>query len=487
MPSHRWSAILFGALAVLVLVAPVTGAAQIPASMSEPSIVTQLNTLINEIQLAMYLMKAAVESPNAGDVLVNATEVVAALAGAPESAVTGAPARIGIIQRLEDVLSCPELDTLLDIPRAEFVRDIKNAQVYAELSLQSTEEIHDGRTETENRASAKRAYAFLAATLGAESSPYTLGGVQTALGVLPALVAYAWPEDSLQEVIDSVLPGGTVFVQPGTYDVGAAMFIYKSITLARAPQADGDVILNLSRGPYSGGIYVSSASLADPIHVTMEGITITKAITGLYVSARATLTLRNVSVTDSVIGVRLSGSGKAILEDCFIQGNSDYGILATENATVEASECVIRENGSQEGADQIYRTSGGIMSDGARSISLISCAISDNLGFGLFSRGDPELFLVSCTLSRNASEGILLWDAALVNLRGNTIIHNGGAGIRAHSEDCGPSVNAYTSHYFQGRITGEGNHIPGADEVEGNAGGSVCPEDMAGGLTQSAT
>ena len=485
MPSHRWSAVLLGTLAILVLVVPVTGESQIPAGDAAPSIVAQLSTLVNEIQLAMYLMKAAIESPNSGDTLVNATEVVAALGGAPASAITGAPARVGIIQRLVDVLACPELDSLFAIPRAEFVRDIENAQVYAELALQYTEEIHDGRTDTENRGSAKRAYAFLAATLGAESSPYTLGGVQTALSILPALVAYASPGDSLQEVIDSVLPGGTVFIHPGTYDVGSAMFIYKSITLARAPQADGEVVLNLSRGPYSGGIYVSSASLSEPIHVLMEDITITKAITGLYVSAHATLTLRSVSVTDSVIGVRLSGGGKAILEDCLLQNNSDYGILATENAQVEATDCVIRENGSQEGAEQIYRTSGGIMSDGASSITLISCDISDNLGFGLFSRGAPVLSLEACTLSCNISEGILLWDAASLDLQGNTITRNGGAGIRVHSEGCGPSVNTYISHYFQGTITGRGNLIPGADEADGNIGGATCPADAEGSLTVS--
>ena len=487
MPSRRWSAALLGTLAILVLIAPIPGVSQIPAGGAEPSIVEQLSTLVNELQLSMYLMKAAIESPNAGALLINATEVVATLAGAPASTITGTPARIGIIQRLDDVLACPELDALLDIPRAEFIRDIENAQVYAELSLHHVQEIRDGRTDTENRESAKRAYAFLAATLGAESSPYTLGGVQTALGILPALVAYASPGDSLQEAVDSVLPGGTVFIRPGIYDVGSAMFIYKSITLSRAPQADGEVILNLSLGPYSGGIYVSSASLTDPIHVLMEDITITKAITGLYVSASATLTLRGVSVTDSVIGLRLSGGGVAVLEECTLLGHSDYGILVTENGEVSAVDCVIRENGSQEGAEQIYRTSGGIMSDGASRISLTSCDVSDNLGFGLFSRGAPEISLTDCTLTGNASEGILLWDEATVTLQENAILRNGGAGIRAHSEGCGPSVNTYVSHYFVGTITGQGNIIPDANEVDGNTGGSVCPEAMAGDLAHPAS
>lgn len=100
----------------------------------------------------------------------------------------------------------------------------------------------------------------------------------------------------------------------------------------------------------------------------------------LTVEIGASLTLEGVTVTGPGSGVIVRELGHAAFQNCKVEGNGFYGIIAEHGAKVELSRCVVRNNGMR-----------GVLDKG--HVSYMDTDVSDN-GCEDSNGGWPDLALL---------------------------------------------------------------------------------------------
>lgn len=232
------------------------------------------------------------------------------------------------------------------------------------------------------------------------------------------------PQDfaSLQEAIDAIAPGGTIFVQAGSYTEG--LIIWKPLVLQG--QQRRETILQPKQGL---GISIT----AEVQGVSLEELTVTGSSgSGIWVYGQATF--ENIRVyNNSWDGLYVGGLGKVSLANVQISSNFNRGILMRDQSTAKIQNSRISANW--------------------RGISVWDSA---------------QLILQDSEVIGN-EYGIVFSDyyGGKVEIPYNKILRNEDWGISALGEDCGKGE----ARAFRGSISGKDNEI----ELLYNSYGGLCP------------
>ncbi len=182
-------------------------------------------------------------------------------------------------------------------------------------------------------------------------------------------------------MLDQALPGETVTVPPG---------LYRETVRLR----DGVTVRSVPPGSVRLVPPVDSTS-GDTVAVWAEGIT-------------------DAALIGFTIGPDTTGGGAS---DSFA-----VGILA-RNATVRIDSVTI--TGTTRAAVDL-----AVDTDALAEVTLQHSVLSNNAGIGVIARGDTRrLRLLDNEIRSNGKAGVVLVQQATLDLRGNTILENGVAGI----------------------------------------------------------
>jgi len=441
------------------------------ASASEDGFLPELLELRERAELALYFTKAALLAPETGGAYID---------GLLQQVLGGADATSGdtdtIVDRAQRLLAA--VDALpVDAPiRAEITAALESVHAYAELLAEEAEAL-PATAGTARIESLRRMHAYLSAAHG--GVPFALPGLADAMAALPNAERMAAPSADLQKEIDLLLPGGTLFLEAGTYVLSAGLVIDKSMILRPAPDVEGAVILTMSDGTATILSIASTAPARVELHqLTCRGGAVGVAIgevEGIVSPAPIEVLVNAVSILDCrSTGIRLA-SGNVDLIDCTVSGCGEYGLLVPWAGRARLIDCTIASNGSDEIAALGHRTSGGIDIAGGGAIELRSCHIADNLGAGLRAADQATATLSSTAVRGNTHDGILALDAASLHLEACTIDRNGGFGVRFATMACVMEGEPVPPDPFSGDVTGGGNVIPDDSTANANGAGGICP------------
>jgi len=461
--------LLIGFLAVLSLQG--AGAADGP-------FLVQLQDLIDTVELAMYYAKAALlaADPQGFDTYFDEMMEVLSAAGDPSQG--GA----ALEDRAAKLLLSAEAVPMNRQDRAEATAALESVSAFAELiqvEIENLRSAPSGGREEHVRA-VRTVVAYLSAARG--GTPFAPPGLVDVRALLPNAERTARPTDALQEHVDLLLPGGILYLEPGTYELPNGLVLEKSITLQPVSGSSAPVFIALREGTEDAVLSISTPT-SQPIRVSIRGVTVRNGrdgisvghVVGVVSTGAVDVRLEDVSVLDCArSGVRL-GSGELQLIDCRLEGNHEYGLLVPWTGTARLTGCTISGNGTNEIRTLGYQPTGGVHVTGNGSIDLRSCTVMDNIGPGLWAADAANVSAHSTRIHGNTGDGILVWDKASVTVRDCTIAANQGFGILLLGSDCAPQSDAAALHYFEGEIQGSGNTIPASSAEEGNQLGAVCP------------
>lgn len=216
------------------------------------------------------------------------------------------------------------------------------------------------------------------------------------------------PSDDLRAALGELPDGGTLSLEPGTYE--APIRIEQAATL-RAARPDGEVILDAGRrGPVFGTSAMEGTILLEGL--VLQGGAAGEAGGAVQVEGMATVVLRRCTLRDNHGGSYGGGAirtndGELRVESCRITGNvaerGGAALLADGTARVHIVGTLIAGNDSGRGA--VVRAS-----DGAR-VTLAGSTLVGNTGAaalaadGTMSRA-PELVVTGCIVDHG--EGTIM-------------------------------------------------------------------------------
>ena len=467
-------------LAVVLLVGLGLESGSTPAS--ESLVLERLSEVAQSLELALFLTKTAILSPSTDDVEVNLQEVICLVGGPAAEATPGSCAETGILEHLESILV--ELPTTsIDLPvQSALVSTIEHAVGFltlaATMAQQSIDELKSSGGSSE---SVKAVYAYLSAAMGAEDDAYTLGGIRHALSIFSNQTIWVQVGDSIRDAIDAVLPGGTIYVEPGTHHLDEGIVISKSVTLARSPGSSGVIELVIPSKPYASLLAISllDDSLGSAVTVKISDLHLAQGDYGITVSNRTPaslfVSLSRVTVADcDSAGIKVQ-SGQVHLEDCTLVGNGVFGLMVADTATVEMHGCRIAGNGMPDFAGVEFRLTAGVWATAASDLTLAKCTVEGNRGPGVFVEDGTKLAVLSCRILDNQEDGLRLWDDSTLQMTDCEILRNNGIGVRFHVPECDPAHTSFPAHHFSGVVEGGGNVVPGPGETDANLLGGICP------------
>ena len=448
---------------------------------SETLILERLSAVAESLELALFLTKTAILSPSTDDVAVNLQEVLCLLTG-PGGAAPGSCAEPGILGRVESIL----LDlptTSFDLPvQSTLLSAIGQATGFLTLAVSTAQQsIDELRSSGGWSGSVRTVYAYLSAAMGVEDDTYTLGGIQHALAVLPNQTIWVRIGDSILDAIDAVLPGGTIYIEPGTHRLSEGIVISKSLTVARSPGSSGVIELVIPDKPYASLLAVSLPENSPSSAVTVEisDLHLAQGDYGITVrnrsSANLTVRLSRTAVVDcDTTGIRVE-AGQVHVEDCTLEGNGVFGLTVAETADVALRDCRIAGNGMSDFTGVEFRLTAGVRAAATSTLSLDGCTVQGNRGPGLFVESNAALALSSCRILDHQEDGVRLWDASTLRMSDCKVLRNKGMGIRFHAPICDAEAPSFVEHYFAGEVSGSGNIVPAPGEEDENLLGDTCP------------
>jgi len=284
-------------------------------------------------------------------------------------------------------------------------------------------------------------YGYLLAARGGPEEIFLIGGVQTLVEQFPSRIVWVREGESVQDAIERVPEGGTIYLEPGNYR--GPLDIAKSVTIAAYSNGGSPAFgaVRIQGHPWNVAVDVESET---PISVV----------------------LRNLEIYDGAAGILTGGSVSLQLENVVVRDNLQ-GISVLEGAVVTAVN-----------SQFLGSKSGALLLSGDGECSLQSCRIAEAAGNGVILHGDARLTAIDCSIVDGEQNGFSILDNATLHLEGTTIAGHDGYGLVAYSETCIPQGwAAVAASYFSGTITGWGNTIPGPDEDNGNRGGAICPAE----------
>ncbi len=439
------------------------------------TLLDELTTLAETTELALYLAKASVLAVDEADARLHLQALVDMLDEHPGST---AP-RSGLLPSALIARDAVFRSTFPSILQVDFENAISSVVHFVTLAGEAAV----AGVETEGAplpAYAHRAYAYLLAALGADESGFGLPGIRQMIDWLPNSVIHISPEQSIQEAVDQLLPGGTLYLSAGTYALSSRVSIDKSLILAKDPNTEGDVLLQ-GLDDDEPILYLLRNQDAGIIHIEISDLTLRGGQYGISLFAsfnqrNVVLTLVNCRVENARESGIISFGGDLTIDHCEIRGNREFGVLSPTPATLRISRTHIADNGVLEIAALPYRNLAGVFATSRSILTIEESTIENNAGAGIHVEEDADLILKNSTIAANQQDGLLVWDHAVVHLQENQFHYNGGMGVRFHSPACQELGGPDSMHHFEGTVSGWGNHISDPSDSSGNGSGAICPE-----------
>jgi hypothetical protein len=322
----------------------------------------------------------------------------------------------------------------------------------------------------------------IAATVLAASIPVAYAGP-------PGLTNIFTVDCNRGQTIASALKRADLFRSPLVVTVRGTCHEFVTITRANVTLR-GDPSAEIVAPNQQGDLVTVSAD-----RVTLENLTLTGGLTGLYQDHQPTFTAQNVVIQDtSGVGVRVR-VGDARLIGCTVQRSGGIGVSVVRGGSV------ILSNGSQvldsagsgisatlhgvvSLANSTVMRSGAegiVLSEGSRG-NISASVIKDNGAVGLNVGTSASASVIDTTISGNGTgdgpqgDGVMLWGGAQGHLAGqNVIIDNRDEGI-----DVAGAASAYINGAQVAGNGGDGimgylgaNLVLGNLEIQGNGAAGV--------------
>ena len=452
------------------------------ASGSEAPLSTRLQALVEALDFALYLSKAAIISLSPSDAQVHLARLEKHLVGDADVEIAGMIGTFAAVRRYIESLA-QEYDEAASAADA-----LSYAEQFLSLSLDHVRSalLDDGTLDTITREAAE-AYALLLAARGDAESPFAMDGLLGALDALPNAEIVLGPQDSLPSALDRVLPGGTLVLEPGTYHMSESVRIRKSLTLRGATGNREDIVLVMEDAEESA-VVVGAIGNQDSLDVRLADLTIIGGRTnvsvavdrGVSAGGEHRVSLENVDLRDATMAALYAMNGTTTVADSTLERAEQFGVAALHKAFVQLSNCRIEANGTPEIMDLPYATTSGVLAGDRANVELLACVVTSSAGTGIFGRDDSRLSLIGCSIHKSELDGILLWDRADLLMERCDVTSNRGWGLRAHAADCSAGdEQTFSSHYHTGSITGSSNRIAASEGDGANQRGATCPFDLA--------
>jgi len=276
---------------------------------------------------------------------------------------------------------------------------------------------------------------------------------------------------SIQAAIDMVADGGVVVIEPGSY--AEAITINKSLSLIRAVDESGDVILN---GNVDGPAL--SVIAHTPIDVTLSGLVFQGEDAGwaIDVGENATVEMQNLVFHDLGTAIRVRDGGSVTASHCDFTGNGST-VAAFPNGSFTASWCMFSDNRQ------------AVLASWSSVCTLTDSTIRGCTGDGAaISVSCTDLEIRSCTIRDSVGSAIQLGGGEATKLHIiNSSLTGNAYGIDFTYGSCNPGDDpdwegASASARSYATVTGWNNDIPGSDEPDGNREGAFwyCFPDRLG-------
>lgn len=441
---------------------------------AQENLLLQLDDLQSSAELALYFAKAAILAPTESDARINLQAVLELLSDSSSSQ------QVDLIRQASDVAASLERSAFLPLTELDFANAISSVMIY--LSLAEAAAIASQSADDDLlHALARQSYAYLLAALGSDDSGFGLAGIRQMIEWLPDSVIWISPTDSLQEAVNRILPGGTIYLAPGTYTLSSSLMIGKPLTLTKDATVAGDVLLIGS--DVGSTIYVGNDTPEITIEVHIRDLSIHGGTNGIVVGLsgdvrwgdNTRLTLEGVVLSNCLKSGLVIVSSDTNLQDCEIRSNGEFGILIPLDGNIEIAGCTVAENGTPELAAVAYRQTAGIHAPDSAVLSIVDSMIEANEGAGIHVGNHVYLVLTRSQIIGNGSDGLLVWNHATLHIEDNEFLNNLGMGIRFSDPSCPQEGDANGLHSFTGSVTGWANLISNHNEADGNVDGSICP------------
>ncbi|WPJ94616.1 DUF5011 domain-containing protein [Coraliomargarita algicola] len=255
---------------------------------------------------------------------------------------------------------------------------------------------------------------------------------------------------SLQEAIDAVDPGGTVYIAAGNYKEGATLVISKDLSL-QGDGAETTILSGNSDGDYgvdSGEyrvldiigsdttVYLYDLAVSDGQGNVTGGSSSSNHMGG-GINNAGILTLERCIISNNTVtvGGGIYNSGTLTITNCTLsQNRGSGGALAMASGSATITSSILSDNFS-------YNNGGAISMDANTSVTLIGSVLNSNTaysGAAIYSSNNASLSLEGCTLIDNEAES----DGGAINtltngtlsiidteIEGNTSTAGNGGGI----------------------------------------------------------
>ncbi len=202
---------------------------------------------------------------------------------------------------------------------------------------------------------------------------------------------------TIQEAIDAILPGGTVEVAAGSYEVG--LTIWKPVVLLGAGRdqtilealPERGLVLSIiaeAQGVRIEGFQVKGSKGAGLLiygrEVTIQGALISgNGDDGLSVSGSARVSLTDSQVSGNGYGLSVSGSAEVSLTNSQVSGNRLWGLWVWGSATVEVRSSTIEGNGTDPECQRLGYICNGIRVSGESQTTITDSKIRNNTDWGV--------------------------------------------------------------------------------------------------------
>lgn len=272
--------------------------------------------------------------------------------------------------------------------------------------------------------------------------------------------------ENLQDAINAVADGGTVYLDQGVYQGPIVFPANKSLNLTSTDPLDPEImaatIINADCTPRNPGFAIILET-AQPFTAAISGLTISRG---------------HETSPSNGGGVACVGNGNIEINHCVIKQNSGSAVYC-EGSDLTLFHCFI---------DQNHAANGGGIQCAAGNISITQSVLCDNTatdnGGAIYNSG-ASLTLTKCTLSQNSAQGI---GGGVYDSTGNLIAtdcifwQNRDANGSDHTAQIAGSVPNVTYSCIQDAAPNDASIPFGATECH-NIDSDPCftrPEDVDG-------
>jgi len=262
---------------------------------------------------------------------------------------------------------------------------------------------------------------------------------------------------SIEKAIKGANSGDTLHIAGGIYE--GNFTVNKRLTIKGKEgmktklnsKTKGRPVITI--GPSSVKVDLANISLHGAKGNTCDDMTAGACPSGLSVTGRASVRLKNVSLAENGReGLRICGAARVNVENSKILDNERYGIWLIGSSSLTVEDTSITNNMN------------GVTAAKSASVDISNSKISSSEGYGISLFGKAKLNLKGSSLVGNGQGGIRLENYVSGTLRGNSINGNAGPAVLIQDSSRINMVN----NLVKGNQIGVTNHSTGTVVYESN-------------------